>query len=82
MLTNFFFPILVICAVISLVDGILTLRYGKYLSSFILFPKQHLTIDTSDVLSALEKFQAKIEYLTSLKMGSVLFPLKFFEIAR
>ena len=36
---------LVICAVTSLVDGILTLRYGKYLSSFLLFTKQHLTID-------------------------------------
>ena len=73
---------LVICAVTSLVDGILTLRYGKYLSSFLLFTKQHLTIDTSDLLSALEKFQAKIEYLTSLKMGSVLFPLNIFEMAR
>ena len=73
---------LVICAVTSLVDGILTLRYGKYLSSFLLFTKQHLTIDTSDLLSALEKFQAKIEYLTSLKMGSVLFPLKILEMER
>ena len=55
-------PVLIAFALLSLIDGIITLRSGKSSSSFLLFPKErnknigvkHFIMDTSDLLKAIE----------------------------